>query len=182
MAANRPRVAREGRGVVYTRFLLTGVLGGVVGLEMWRPGEPTWLHLPMVDWVRWIGAPVGAMGLTLLWFTHHALGREFSTTLTVRPGGHLVTWGPYGWVRHPMYVAYLAVFVGAGLLTANWAITAIGTTVIGMLMSVRLRREEAMLLESYGEQYEEYSRRVPRFVPGLRQILGRVGSGQRAAT
>jgi len=166
-AANRPRVGAEGAGVVVLRMVLTGLLGAVVGLETTWPAHTWFLRWPLVEAARWIGLPVAVAGLALLWRTHRALGADFSPTLMVREEAQLVTWGPYARVRHPMYVAYLVIFAGAGLLVANWAIFLLGAAVIGLLMSVRLRKEEAMLREAFGRSYEEYERRVPRFLPRL---------------
>ena len=81
--------------------------------------------------------------------------------------GHLVTDGLYGRVRHPQYVGLLLLIVG---FLIQWP------TILTVLMApilirtyVRLaRREEAELLERFGDEYRRYRDRVPALVPRLR--------------
>lgn len=81
----------------------------------------------------------------------------------------LVTWGPWGWVRHPIYVAGMFFNLGVVMM--------IGTTVlllefvvymlIDSLFSVPF--EERKLREIFPGEYEDYSSRVPRWIPKKRR-------------
>lgn len=76
----------------------------------------------------------------------------------------LVTTGLHAWVRHPRYVQVLLALLGWSLL-ANYlaAYVASGLWVPGAWIIVLL--EEKELRERFGREYEEYCRRVPRFIP-----------------
>jgi len=80
----------------------------------------------------------------------------------------LVTRGAYGFVRHPVYLAafliWLALAVGFLSLTA-FLITVLYVIPIYLLY---MRSEEEMMLESFGDEYREYQRRVPMLIPRLR--------------
>ena len=82
----------------------------------------------------------------------------------------IVTWGPYRWVRHPFYTAFL-VALGAGFLAGPHLLT-LGTLVYGLVgLTLTARREEQHLGSSQlGETYTDYARRTGRFVPRLRAV------------
>jgi protein-S-isoprenylcysteine O-methyltransferase Ste14 len=66
-----------------------------------------------------------------------------------------------------MYLAFLLLQVGFGLLAANWFI---GLTGIGLIVSViadRVAPEEARLSAAFGAAYQEYAGRTGRFLPRL---------------
>ena len=78
----------------------------------------------------------------------------------------LVTDGLYGRLRHPRYVQFLTALVGYALIAnylASYLVVALW--VPGIYVIVLL--EERELRAHFGEAYENYCRRVPRFVPRL---------------
>jgi protein-S-isoprenylcysteine O-methyltransferase Ste14 len=86
--------------------------------------------------------------LLFAWGASH-LGATFSIWVDPRPGGRLVTSGPYRWARHPICTAQV-------LLVAGWALAA-GSLVALLLVPVvavyldrfKLAREEQTLLARY---------------------------------
>ena len=123
-----------------------------------------WAALPMPAWVRWIGAGLGVLALLLFAWVHRSLGANFSNSVHVREGHTLVTGGPYRWARHPMYTAFHLIHAAAFLLTANWFI---GLTWIGgltVVIALRLREEERVMIETFGELYLAYMKRTRRFL------------------
>lgn len=79
----------------------------------------------------------------------------------------LITTGPYGIVRHPMYIGLILAATGAHLIYATW--TTLFFFCFAPLTSIRARREEQALAAEFGEQWREYCRRVPAFFPRLRK-------------
>jgi protein-S-isoprenylcysteine O-methyltransferase Ste14 len=76
----------------------------------------------------------------------------------------LVTTGVYGFVRHPMYLGALLMFLGAPLLMGSYAGIGIGFLMI-VLMAVRALGEEKMLADEF-EDYAPYKQKVRyRFIP-----------------
>lgn len=100
-------------------------------------------------------------GLLLAVLATATLGRDLGVLPAVRG---VTTRGVYAVVRHPMYAAYLLVFVAyvAGMPSARNV--ALGFAVMALLV-LRLRAEEAMLRSHV--EYRAYCLRVPwRLVPG----------------
>ncbi|WP_442004667.1 methyltransferase family protein [Paenarthrobacter sp. RAF54_2] len=75
----------------------------------------------------------------------------------------LVTSGPYAMTRHPMYVGWWLIHLGAGTLAgSSWVLV---TLPVGMLVDqMGVLREEAALLEAFGRPYAEYEKRVRRYL------------------
>src|SRR5207244_4640829 len=84
-----------------------------------------------------------------------SLGTRYSPVLRIAKEHVLVERGPYRWIRHPLYSFELPFAIGCGLAARNWFIIASGVVVVGLAMFVRTPREEAMLLEGFGEPYRD---------------------------
>ena len=112
-----------------------------------------------------IGIVVMLAGLRLFWRSHADLGESWSVTLELNAQHRLVTEGLYREVRHPMYASFLVLGVGQALLVANWIAGLSGLAAVALLMAVRLPREEAMMIEQFGDEYRDYRRRVGAVMP-----------------
>ncbi len=143
-----------------------------IGLAMWlaviayliNPEWMAWSAVPLPPWVRWSGAAVVFIGIALLAWTLRNLGVNLTDTVVTRQAHTLITKGPYRWVRHPFYDALALFVVGFALLTANWFILATGALVF-ILLAIRSRTEEALLLARFGETYRAYKESTGRFLP-----------------
>jgi protein-S-isoprenylcysteine O-methyltransferase Ste14 len=118
-------------------------------------------------WLAWIGAALFAIALWIFWRAHRALGRNFSPTLAVREQHTLVTGGIYGYMRHPMYTAFWLWVIAQALLLQNWLVAICGFTGWGILFFGRIGEEEALMRETFGDEYEAFSRRTKRLVPWI---------------
>jgi protein-S-isoprenylcysteine O-methyltransferase Ste14 len=87
------------------------------------------------------------------------------TPSPARPTQHLVVGGAYRYVRNPIYLANTSIILGQALLLGrlNVLVYAVGVF-IAFTAFVRLY-EEPTLRRKFGEEYEDYCRRVPRWVP-----------------
>lgn len=118
--------------------------------------------------------PALALGLVaacgFLWLfrrSHKDLGRNWSVTLEVREGHQLVTQGVYAFVRHPMYASFFLWGIAQALLIPNWIAGLAGLTAVAALYAVRQEKEEAMMRETFGAQYDAYCQRTRRLIPGI---------------
>jgi protein-S-isoprenylcysteine O-methyltransferase Ste14 len=112
-----------------------------------------------------LGVAVMAAALVMFRVTHKQLGRNWSVSLETRTDHKLVTGGLYRWVRHPMYSSFLLLAIGQCLLLPNWIAGPIGLVAIAILFFFRVGREEAMMMETFGEEYRRYMTRTARIVP-----------------
>ena len=122
-------------------------------------------HLPAG--LGWVGVPVFAAALWLLWRSHVDLGRHWSATLQVRKDHSLVTTGVYSRIRHPMYAAHWLWGVAQALLLQNWLAGPAMLVFFVPLYLLRVRREEKMLLDHFGQEYRSYMGRTGRVIPRL---------------
>ena len=110
-------------------------------------------------------------GMVLVLWGRLALGKNYfvSTGFGVQlfAGHQLVTTGPFAIVRHPMYVGLAFAAWGALLIYFTW--TTVYFAVFAPMLAVRALREEQVLSAEFGEQWKDYCRQVPAFIPGLRR-------------
>ncbi len=133
------------------------------------PQVLVWAKVPLSSWLRLVGAFIAVLALVWFIWIHRSLGNNLSVRLRIKDSQELVTDGPYRWIRHPMYTAFFILHVAAFLLTANWFI---GLTWIGGLIVIiilRVKREEEMLLSAFGSEYRFYMENTGRFVPIIRK-------------
>jgi protein-S-isoprenylcysteine O-methyltransferase Ste14 len=148
------------------RFL---VLVGILFLPLIYVLSP-WLNfanyrLPI--WANGLGVVNFAIALWLFWRTHHDLGKNWSPTLQIREGHTLMTNGVYHSIRHPMYTSVLLLCIAQALLLPNWIAGLAGLICFSIAYATRIDKEEQMLLDQFGDEYEAYRQRTKRLVPYL---------------
>jgi protein-S-isoprenylcysteine O-methyltransferase Ste14 len=107
------------------------------------------------------------IGLWLFYRSHADLGTNWSITLEVREQHQLITQGVYRRIRHPMYLALVLYSVGQALVIPNWVAGPANLTAFAILLALRVRAEEKMMLEGFGDEYAAYSARTKRLIPGV---------------
>ena len=104
------------------------------------------------------GLGVSFVGAFLQWWCFACLKKQKVLALN----------GPYAFVRNPMYIARYILLAGAILMTGNlWLLPAF-TLLYYFYMVNRVGREEVKLTEIFGEEYTQYCREMPRFVPAAK--------------
>lgn len=113
------------------------LVGAVVEVWVW----PT----PMLAWLSWVMFALVLASQALRWWCIATLGRRWNTRIVIVPGLPRVTSGPYRWLRHPNYVAVVIEGFALPMVGFAW-VTAIIFTVLNLvLLSVRIREENAAL-------------------------------------
>jgi len=153
-------------------FLLVAIrlngLPGMAGLiaYMINPKWMAWSSVALPIWIRWLGVGLGVSAAVLLILTFHTLGKNLTDTVVTRKVHTLVTHGPYRWVRHPFYVSGALAVLANAFTASNWFLLLTGGLVI-MLLVIRTRKEEAKLIERFGDPYRSYMATTGRFLPRI---------------
>jgi protein-S-isoprenylcysteine O-methyltransferase Ste14 len=115
-----------------------------------------------------IVAVLAAIGSVMLIMSAvKTLGKEWSLTARLVEGHKLATSGPYAYVRHPIYTGMLGMLLATGLAISHWLAVLAGLLVFVVGTAIRVRSEEKLLREAFGQEFDNYSRSVPAIVPGL---------------
>jgi protein-S-isoprenylcysteine O-methyltransferase Ste14 len=93
------------------------------------------------------------------------LGRYFVPEVTIQPGQRVVDQGLYRYLRHPSYTGTFITILGYALALGNWLSLAVMLLVSGLVYGLRMRIEEAALVEAFGAEYQAYMRRTKRLIP-----------------
>jgi protein-S-isoprenylcysteine O-methyltransferase Ste14 len=126
------------------------------------------LHYP--DGLRWLGGLVLVGGIALLAASHHSLGLSFNSLVGSKEGQVLVKTGPYRWIRHPIYLAYLLNYIGGGLLSGNWVLTGVPVTMFAIEAFMRIGQEEQVMVNLFGQRYIAYMERTGRLLPKTKKV------------
>jgi protein-S-isoprenylcysteine O-methyltransferase Ste14 len=142
------------------------------GLILWlspfvyliNPAWMAWSKIGLPEWIRWLGVVIGAFSVIGIYWLFSSIGSGITATSATRQKHQLVTSGPYRWVRHPLYTIASSMFIGFGMMADNWFIALLG--IIAFIgMAIRTPKEEANLIEKFGDEYREYMTRTGRFWP-----------------
>jgi protein-S-isoprenylcysteine O-methyltransferase Ste14 len=87
------------------------------------------------------------------------------TPSPARPTQNLVVGGAYRYVRNPIYLANTSIIVGQGLLLGQLKLLVYGVGVLVLFTAFVRFYEEPTLRRKFGEEYEDYCRRVPGWWP-----------------
>jgi protein-S-isoprenylcysteine O-methyltransferase Ste14 len=111
-----------------------------------------------------------ALGIGSVWMilaAMHTLGKHWSVAARLVEGHTLVTDGPYRVVRHPIYAANFGLLLATGLAFSRLGPLLLASFAFWIGSVIRVRGEERLLREAFGEEYEAYARRVPALFPRL---------------
>lgn len=162
------KISRKVDGSVMMNFIKIG------GLILWlspfvyliNPAWMAWSKIGLPEWVRWLGVGFGVIGVFGIYWLFSSIGSGISPTSATRKEHKLVTNGIYKYIRHPLYTFGSSLFLSFGMMADNWFIALLGILAfIGM--AIRTPKEEANLIEKFGDEYREYMKRTGRFLPKL---------------
>jgi protein-S-isoprenylcysteine O-methyltransferase Ste14 len=160
------KISRKADGAALMNVIRLG------GLVLWlsplvyliNPGWMTWSKIGLPEWVRWLGVGLGILCTLGIYWLFSSIGSGITPTSATRKEHKLVTSGPYRWVRHPLYTVGSSMFVAFGMMADNWFIAGLGGLAF-ILMAIRTPKEEANLIEKFGDEYRDYIKQTGRFFP-----------------
>jgi len=132
--------------MVGKHIALTLIVGGGLGVMLWRYVPPVWTALPIA------GLLLLSVGFVLWTIARFQLGASFSISPQAR---QLVTKGLYSKIRNPIYVFGSCFIAGAFLYLRRPELLLIFGIVIP-LQIVRARKEAQVLEAHFGDAYRDY--------------------------
>lgn len=124
-------------------------------------------NMDLPDLVRWIGITGFGSGLVLFRWVHRTLGKNWSPILEIRRNHKLIVNGPYKCIRHPMYTQIWIWVICQWLILSNWIVGIVGILTWTTLYVIRISEEEKMMIEEFGQEYEDYIKKTKRIIPGV---------------
>ena len=157
--ADRDSGEKISRSVDGTIFMNIVRLGGLI---LWlsplvyllNPAWMAWSKIGLPEWVRWLGVGLGILSTMGIYWLFSSIGSGITPTSATRKEHKLVTSGPYRWVRHPLYTFGSSLFIAFGMMADNWFIALLGILAF-IAMAIRTPKEEAYLIEKFGNEYRE---------------------------
>lgn len=141
-----------------------GEVAIVVGFIPVRLGSLDHVFLPNSPVVNYLGFFLAVAGAGVAIWARIYLGGNWSGLATVKEHHTLVTRGPYGLVRHPIYSGFLLAVLGTVIYLRELRGLA-GLGLILMLFVLKMRIEEKFMVQEFGSQYADYRRRVKALIP-----------------
>ncbi len=154
-------------------YVLFSSLAIILLLWFWQPlpttiwnVEITWAALVM-DWGFWLGWLIlflstwmidhfNLFGIKQVW--HYMQGKEVNPPQFMEPGF-------YKYVRHPLMLGFIIAFWSISHMTVGHLIFSTGMT---LYILIGVYFEEKKMIRHFGERYEDYRKRVPKFFPGMK--------------
>ena len=119
---------------------------------------------------RTLTATTGLAGLLLILLAHIRFSSTGQDPRPWKPSPALIGRGPYRYSRNPMYLAMVLLVCGVGFaLDTLWMVILAGPALAAVHHTAVLK-EEAYLLETFGESYADYVARTPRYLGWWRRF------------
>jgi protein-S-isoprenylcysteine O-methyltransferase Ste14 len=145
-------------------ILAPGMVAGYIPLALMRGGS----QLEM-GFFSYLAFPFWLIGsVILLWSFWNFLFQGRGTPAPIDPPKELVATGFYRYVRNPMYVGVLAIIIGHFLWFGYWNLLIYAVVVFIGFNAFVTFYEEPTLKRKFGVSYEDYLKRVPRWIPRIR--------------
>jgi len=154
-----------------TTSRVAGILGliGFLSVVVYT-AFPQWMEFASTsapNQVRWIGIGIATLGFGLLQWGQTVLGDSWSDTPRMMKGQSLITRGPYKFIRHPIYTAFILILGSLLLISANWLVGLSWLSMVIFEVTARMKSEEKLMIEFFGDSYRDYITRTGRLFPKL---------------
>lgn len=123
-------------------------------------GPIVWLEHPVMQWIG-----IALLLLSLIWtvVAQYQMGQSWRIGIDREHRSALVEKGLFTFSRNPIFVGMIVTLFGLFLVIPN-ALTLLLFVLGGVVISIQVRLEEKYLVESHGEAYNDYQRRVRRWL------------------
>jgi protein-S-isoprenylcysteine O-methyltransferase Ste14 len=146
-------------------ILAPGVVAGYIPLFLLLSG--TQINTGIFSYLAWLLSPPGIW--IVIWCFIDFVFKGKGTPAPIDPPKELVVSGFYNYVRNPMYAGILLILAGHFLWFGYWSLLIYLVIVFAAFHAFVTLYEEPHLRRRFGAAYEEYLKRVPRWLPRFRK-------------
>ena len=166
MGAKRNAGGRLWRGGIVLRLVVVLLIAVVVRSPSLREFlAETQRAARHSDIFGWTGVALCALGFGLAISARWHLGRNWGMPMSRKEQPELISSGPYAFIRHPIYTGLILAMFGSAIgVNILWAVMLVP---VGAYFIYSARREEAVMLQLFPEQYAAYMARTGMLVPRL---------------
>jgi protein-S-isoprenylcysteine O-methyltransferase Ste14 len=143
------------------------VLEAVAYCAVYAHGPRFWLSPAPVGRVA-AGVVCAVMAFYVSWNEIGHLGRQWRVDAGLNDDHKLVVSGAYRYVRHPIYASMLLLMTMSIALVGTFPGAVIGVVLFIAGTEIRVRAEDRLLGERFGETFVAWQRRVPAYLPFVR--------------
>lgn len=145
-----------------SKFAQIGFVLSVVGGH-WLAAQEARLTSPPLPWSSSLAWFLLGSAVVLHWQSTFFLGKYFDRLVVPKT---IVTFGPYRWIRHPIYSSYILLFAGYCVALQSFLSLSFLVSACGLYYIYRVSLEEELLIENFGGLYEDYRTKVTKkFIP-----------------
>ena len=137
------------------------ILASVAGIGPFGPRRGSLFASPIAEI---LAVAVTVLGAFIAFSARKALGANWSAEVVIKQDHELVDWGPYRWIRHPIYLGVVLMVAGVAL-TAATAAALIGFALVVLAAFIKIDMEEQLLLRHFSDRYGQYRQRTKRVLP-----------------
>jgi len=145
---------------VFVIILIYAALAKPLGLPMWGViVRPFWTNAVP----GWIGLVLCVLALVLFLLTLVSFGDSLRVGIDEKAPAKLMTGGMFAVSRNPLYLCFFLLLIGLVLIYRNLLMAAAAVFFAAMIHR-QILKEEAFLKKHYGGEYEDYCRKVRRYL------------------
>jgi protein-S-isoprenylcysteine O-methyltransferase Ste14 len=120
--------------------------------------------VPASPQAAYIGLALTSLGAAFAIWARSTLGGNWSASVTVKENHSLVHYGPYRFVRHPIYAGGLLAMLGTAVVYGEaGCFVAVALAFVGWWLKARI--EEEFMTQQFGEDYRRYQKDVKQLIP-----------------
>jgi protein-S-isoprenylcysteine O-methyltransferase Ste14 len=118
-----------------------------------------------------LGLVIIIPGLILAGSCIFYFAKSKGTPVPLNPPKKLITYGPYAYSRNPMITGIFLILIGFGVFSSSISLTFIVSPIYFLLNFIEIKKiEEPEIEKRFGDEYIEYKKNVPMFIPGTKSF------------
>lgn len=106
-----------------------------------------------------------AAGVALRYWSSAILGNSFSRNIEADKEHKLISWGPYRFIRHPLYMALMLMVVSVSIFLRSLAGITFSLVIMTIVLGIRIKEEEKIMEENLGKRYMRWKEKRQLFIP-----------------